>query len=468
MAINPLSASVPAAPIVDSDGNVTTVWRGFFLALQARTGGAPGASTGTINTGLTTETANRIAADAALGTAISNEAAARATAIAAEQLARINADTDFAHGISENTTAIAANPGVLLESGTAGLKISRLPAFNASMPALGTELVPIVEGGATTAIQLGQLYRYSVQWLDLVATNPLDAIGGSGAAGREVYLQAGNGDGVGAGGGSFVYGGAGGATGVGGEVQLLGGSGGSASGDGGAVVVQGGDSRSTGGAITILAGAGDTDGGGINVLTGEGAGISGTVWVQSGPLYPAINAGNTGDAFIFSGEAAGNSGAAGVGTGGANGTSGDVNMSTGTSATGASGNILMLTGNANGADAGGLYYIGGLVASGNGAGGSLIFSGGQGSGTGAGGRMQFGAGDSGTGATGNGGAVDLVSGASHATNGNGGDITLTTGAGNGTGHRGLVVLNGLPTAAPATSGAIWRDAGAGNVIKCVP
>jgi len=106
MAINPLSASVPAAPIVDSAGNVTRVWRGFFLAMQARTGGAPGASTGTINTSLTTETANRIAADAALGAAISNEAIARAAADAAETANRIASDAVFAEKTSDGGPAM--------------------------------------------------------------------------------------------------------------------------------------------------------------------------------------------------------------------------------------------------------------------------------------------------------------------------------------------------------------------------
>jgi hypothetical protein len=31
-----------------------------------------------------------------------------------------------------------------------------------------------------------------------------------------------------------------------------------------------------------------------------------------------------------------------------------------------------------------------------------------------------------------------------------------------------VIINNLPTTAPGTSGAIWRDAAAGNVLKIVP
>jgi len=100
VAINPLSASVPAAPIVDSDGNVTTVWRGFFLVLQARTGGAPGVSVGTVNNDLSAETTARTAGDAALSAAINAEAATRAADVAAEQAARIAADAIFAEALS--------------------------------------------------------------------------------------------------------------------------------------------------------------------------------------------------------------------------------------------------------------------------------------------------------------------------------------------------------------------------------
>jgi len=118
MAINPLSASVPASPIVDSAGNCTTVWRGFFLAMQARTGGAPGASTGTINTALTTETANRIAADAALGVAISNEATARAAADAVEAANRIAADAIFAESRTDTTLGLAAETAARIAADT--------------------------------------------------------------------------------------------------------------------------------------------------------------------------------------------------------------------------------------------------------------------------------------------------------------------------------------------------------------
>lgn len=67
----------------------------------------------------------------------------------------------------------------------------------------------------------------------------------------------------------------------------------------------------------------------------------------------------------------------------------------------------------------------------------------------------------------------ILVGTGNASAGNSGSITLQTGTATGT--RGNVTLDGLlvlllnlPTVAPATSGAVWRDAGAGNVLKVVP
>jgi hypothetical protein len=108
MAINPLSASVPAAPIVDANGNVTTVWRGFFLAMQARTGGAPGVSVGTVNNDLSAEMVARTAGDAALNAAISAETAARTLADAVEAANRIAADAIFAESRTDTTLGLAA------------------------------------------------------------------------------------------------------------------------------------------------------------------------------------------------------------------------------------------------------------------------------------------------------------------------------------------------------------------------
>jgi hypothetical protein len=119
MAINPLSASVPAAPIVDSDGNVTTVWRGFFLAMQARTGGAPGVSASTVSNDLAAETAARTAGDAALNAAISAETAARTLADTVETANRIAADAIFAESRANTTQGLQAETANRIAADTA-------------------------------------------------------------------------------------------------------------------------------------------------------------------------------------------------------------------------------------------------------------------------------------------------------------------------------------------------------------
>jgi hypothetical protein len=108
MARNPLAASIPNAPLLDADGAVSTVWRAWFVTLQARTGGGPGVSSATADARITAETANRITAVASLGAALDTERTVRAASDAAEQLARIAADADFASGGADTRTAIDA------------------------------------------------------------------------------------------------------------------------------------------------------------------------------------------------------------------------------------------------------------------------------------------------------------------------------------------------------------------------
>jgi len=145
------------------------------------------------------------------------------------------------------------------------------------------------------------------------------------------------------------------------------------------------------------------------------AGNSGLAYFQSGNA----TGGNSGEAYTFSGDVGtGDSGAAGVGSGNVTaGTSGKADIYTGDSASGASGPANIGTGAASGATAG---------------------------------------------------SINLSPGSVVAGNGNGGDVVFNAATGHGTGRNGLIFMAGLPTAAPATSGAIWRDAGAGNVLKCVP
>jgi len=114
MARNPLAASIPNAPLLDADGSVSTVWRAWFVTLQTRTGGAVGVSSATADARITAETANRIAADVSIGAALDTERAARTAADAAEQLARINADTDFASGGADTRASLDAEAAARL------------------------------------------------------------------------------------------------------------------------------------------------------------------------------------------------------------------------------------------------------------------------------------------------------------------------------------------------------------------
>lgn len=92
MAINPLAAALPNAPLLDAAGNLTPAWRAFFQALVARTGGTLGASSGTTQAALNAEVANRIAGDNALGATINTMQAA----LEAETAQRIAVESDLA------------------------------------------------------------------------------------------------------------------------------------------------------------------------------------------------------------------------------------------------------------------------------------------------------------------------------------------------------------------------------------
>src|SRR6476660_7313529 len=114
------------------------------------------------------------------------------------------------------------SPSLLLESGNTSTKTSALPAFDLGTPPDGSETLPVVEAGATTAITLAQLYMLSTAWLDFIAINPLDAPAASNAAGGEMTWAAGTGDGTGQGGLLIFDGGAGGASGIGGDLRFNG------------------------------------------------------------------------------------------------------------------------------------------------------------------------------------------------------------------------------------------------------
>lgn len=108
MAINPLAASLPAVPIADPSGAVNAVWRGFFLALQARTGGGAGASMTDARAQIAAFIATVNTALAGLAGQITTEATARAAADAIEQANRIAADAVFAEKIAGGGPAVDA------------------------------------------------------------------------------------------------------------------------------------------------------------------------------------------------------------------------------------------------------------------------------------------------------------------------------------------------------------------------
>ena len=100
-----LAAGFPSAPMVNSVGEVTDVWRAFFLALLVRTGGQAGAPTSSNLIGqINQETEARLAGDAALQADLTAETNARIAADSAEATAR-------AAGDATNATAITTETG---------------------------------------------------------------------------------------------------------------------------------------------------------------------------------------------------------------------------------------------------------------------------------------------------------------------------------------------------------------------
>lgn len=144
--------------------------------------------------------------------------------------------------------------------------------------------------------------------------------------------------------------------------------------------------------------------------------------------------------------------------------------------------LNLLAGKGHGSGAGGFVFGAAGAGGATGDGGFMEFDGGAGGATSGDGGSWFVNGGAAT--VGNGGDVALEGGTS-ASGGNGGSvtfrggqasgggnasgsITFTIGAASGGATAGDIVMAGLPTIAPATTGALWRDAGAGNVVKAVP
>lgn len=96
-----LDAAIPTSPLVDAGGNIRPEWRAFFTSLWIRTGGSLGQSSDTtaLEAQLAAEETARIQADTNLGTALNTETQARtqgdninANAIVSEQQVRLAVD----------------------------------------------------------------------------------------------------------------------------------------------------------------------------------------------------------------------------------------------------------------------------------------------------------------------------------------------------------------------------------------
>lgn len=85
-----INANIPApvAPLVDENGNITSVWRAYFITVQRRTGGTKGVSISDHVTQVNNEVAAQSAANQALQQSLDAEVAARISADSAEQSAR--------------------------------------------------------------------------------------------------------------------------------------------------------------------------------------------------------------------------------------------------------------------------------------------------------------------------------------------------------------------------------------------
>jgi len=283
--------------------------------------------------------------------------------------------------------------------------------------------------------------------------------------------------------------------------QVLVYSGVSSGGDTGLVYVQSSNASGSSGDAFIF--SGDSTVSGNSGATGVGSGnvtlgFSGPVDVYTG----GSASGDTGFANMATGDAAaGTSGNVNLSTGAADGgghSSGSIALVVGAATTGATKGTIQFAGDVRLTDGNGQIYselaigidmecVDGTsgtiyLQAGNAAavanGGVIFLQSGNGGATSGDGGL-FGA-AAGAATVGNGGDAQLIAGNTAA--GNGGSVLVQAGDGAGGGSlggnitlhpgggatKGLFIVDNLPTSAPATSGAVWRDAGAGNVLKCVP
>jgi hypothetical protein len=254
----------------------------------------------------------------------------------------------------------------------ADLKISEATLISSASGVLqGTDRFPFARQSSSTAysVNLAFIYSTMMDWLDGIASNPLDgtagdepkaiyfragdAFSGTEGDGAGITIRAGAADGDGGGGPITILAGNAGGELAAGALDLQGGTGaGTASSEislpGGqpigdvtpTLTIQGGNAHNAtnnaGTSIEIIAGSGD------------GTGVGGHAWFYSNP----ISTGTSGEAAVFSGNTtvSGDTGVASIGSGSAEGSGGD------------SGAVVVYTGDSVAADTGAISITTGTAA----------------------------------------------------------------------------------------------------------
>lgn len=146
-----LDAAIPTSPLVDAGGNIRPEWRAFFTSLWIRTGGALGQATDTaaLEAQLAAEEAARVQADTNLGTALTQETQARQQGDNNEAQARQSSDDYIIRLLQLETQARQVDDTTLVPKSQlcslwAACDLSFLPTAD---PGLGQ---PWLNGGVVT------------------------------------------------------------------------------------------------------------------------------------------------------------------------------------------------------------------------------------------------------------------------------------------------------------------------------
>jgi hypothetical protein len=146
MAVSALNAAIPSGPLLEADGTLSSAWRGFFVALYARTGGPYGTSVAGVQGNVDAEAATRAAEDAVLSGDIASEATARAAGDASEASARAAGDASLNAAKVNRGGDVMAGPLTLQRVGFQGVgaigppTVSGACAGNTAIKALLTAL----------------------------------------------------------------------------------------------------------------------------------------------------------------------------------------------------------------------------------------------------------------------------------------------------------------------------------------